>query len=289
MIKPMRLVDDKEIQGVKAIRVFRESLAVHFFWPIALLVAATGVASAVASGALNPAMNFLAALFAGIGLVSALAQMPLLRRTNWLVMTTEHGMYVKYRSYLNRHLRDGQSTAVFIAYDELRGVRPVVEKRVEHFPPARRNHHRIQHIDLVLTANVDTAALSEAAAKERHLSPGPNHLFGDKLPVYPVMVPEPGVIRLEWKSGDSVIVPGIAKALALLGAHGEQLEPLTVHVDYANEEHHAQLEALLDDYVRDGKTARAMRIAQERYGLGAAEAALFVDDLHRKSKLRGGS
>lgn len=278
----MRFVDEKAIAGIKPIQVFRESLAVHFFWPIALFAAASGIMAAIGAGALEPAMGFLAALLGGIGLVTAVANLPLLRATNWLALTTDEGVYIKLRSYLNRHIRDDAPTIFFVPADEIAGARAVTEKRIEHFPPARRNHSQLRHIDIVLQPGADTSAVAEAVAAERASQPAAGVLFGEKLAAYPVAVPEPGVVRMEWRSRDSAVAPGLGRALAILGRFGPTLEPLTVHVDYANKAHHDELDALLDVYIREGKTARAVRIAQERYGLGAAEAVLLVEERSRK-------
>ena len=97
--------------------------------------------------------------------------------SNWLARTTETGLYVQYRSYLNYQLPADDPSVVFISYGEIASAR-LVHERVETPDAMRQNTTQTQHlryIELELTG--DTTALanaldseqSEQAPMEKHL------------------------------------------------------------------------------------------------------------------------
>jgi hypothetical protein len=44
------------------------------------------------------------------------------RSSNWLIRMTEHGLFVKFRSYLNHHFSDQDPTVVLLPYSEICSV-----------------------------------------------------------------------------------------------------------------------------------------------------------------------
>ncbi|HKY08073.1 MAG TPA: hypothetical protein VJQ55_07530, partial [Candidatus Binatia bacterium] len=53
-------------------------------------------------------------------LISARSQ-----RSNWLLRVNDHGLFIKFRSYLNSHFDNRDITAVFIPYAEISSARLV--------------------------------------------------------------------------------------------------------------------------------------------------------------------
>ena len=51
------------------------------------------------------------------------------RSSNWLLRMTDHGLYVKFRSYLNHHFAAEDLTVVFLPYSEMRSARMVKERQ----------------------------------------------------------------------------------------------------------------------------------------------------------------
>lgn len=51
------------------------------------------------------------------------------RPSNWLLRMTDHGLFIKFRSYLNNHFDDQDLTVLFLPYSEIRSARSVKERR----------------------------------------------------------------------------------------------------------------------------------------------------------------
>ena len=51
------------------------------------------------------------------------------RSSNWLVRLTDHGLFIKFRSYLNFHFPDQDLSVVFISYSEIRSARFILQKQ----------------------------------------------------------------------------------------------------------------------------------------------------------------
>ncbi len=51
------------------------------------------------------------------------------RSSNWLLRMTDHGLFVKFRSYLNHHFSAQDLTVVFLPYSEIRSARMVKERQ----------------------------------------------------------------------------------------------------------------------------------------------------------------
>src|SRR5262245_24724995 len=43
--------------------------------------------------------------------------------SNWLVRMTDHGLYIQFRSYLNRHFSPEDYTVVYLPYGEIRSAK----------------------------------------------------------------------------------------------------------------------------------------------------------------------
>ena len=61
------------------------------------------------------------------------------RPSNWLVRMTDHGLFIKFRSYLNHHFSEQDTTVVFVRYSEMRSAR-LHKERQEH--PDRDDRYR---------------------------------------------------------------------------------------------------------------------------------------------------
>lgn len=118
--------------------------------------------------------------------------------TNWLAKTSREGLFVQLRSWQNHHFALDVPTVAFFAWDELANVR-----RVSETPPVtgRRTPAARRWIELEL-ARVDTMPLVEWLAAETRRQPPERKRFGvrwrSRYHHVPVLVPQSGVVRLEW-------------------------------------------------------------------------------------------
>lgn len=118
--------------------------------------------------------------------------------TNWLVKTSRDGIFVQLRSWQNHHFALDVPTVAFVAWDELASLR-----RVSETPPAtgRRTPPTRRWIELEL-ASADTTPLEEWLAAEARREPPERKRFGirwrTRFHHVPVLVPRPGIVRLEW-------------------------------------------------------------------------------------------
>jgi hypothetical protein len=91
------------------------------------------------------------------------------RLSNWLLRMTDHGLFIKFRSYLNNHFDDQDLTVVFIPYSEIRSARSVKERRQvpdqdeRNRPGTMAKTRRIVEVELA----GDSTPLREALARER--------------------------------------------------------------------------------------------------------------------------
>jgi len=143
--------------------------------------------------------------------------------SNWLARTTQTGLYVQYRSYLNYQLPASDPSVVFISYGEIASAR-LVHERVETPDAMRQNTTQTQHlryIELELTG--DTTALASALDSEQsEQAPMEKHRYGSSATLYrdyPVTMAAPPFLRIRWN--------GVPRAKKLL----EALRPYTVIAD----------------------------------------------------------
>ncbi len=203
-------------------------------------------------------------------------------RSNWIVRYDGRDLYVKYRSYLNRHLDDDGPVVVHLPGDEIAWVRRTAERlRVPSSRRSRRDvEERVTHIDIRL-AHQDTTELESRLAEERRKEAPRIRRTRTKAHHYPVQLVEPDLLRIEWNSPRSTVRPGVDETLRILAGsfpvrEARQLgQPPAEHLD------EGAREARIRRLAESGRVLSAVKLARRTYGLNETEAREFVDGLIR--------
>jgi hypothetical protein len=137
--------------------------------------------------------------------------------SNWLVRMTDHGLYVQFRSYLNRHFPAEDYTVVFLPHAEIRSVKLVNQRRSlpdhETGRPAATTSRKRQLLELELAGDLRQLAIALATEQETVLA---KTRIGAEKPStryhhFPVELVAPDRLRIEW--GVELSVQTILEAL----------------------------------------------------------------------------
>jgi hypothetical protein len=207
------------------------------------------------------------------------------RSSNWLIRMTDHGLFVKFRSYLNHHFSDQDPTVVFLPHSEIRSVKLVKEH--QDLPDRDDTNQSTtitrtrRIIDLELAG--DSTQLAQALAKERErVFAKPTHGAGrtsSRYQHFPVRLASPMLLRIEWG-----VVPGAQTFLDSLTRHtlvrdNEETSRDFVNFDGLSRE---EQEARLLELAESGDMIGAVGMARKLYAYDLAAAKHFVEDLARK-------
>ena len=204
--------------------------------------------------------------------------------SNWLVRMGDDGLYLHFRSYLNDHLSEKDSTVAFLSFQEIQSAR-LVKEHVETPDPARNNTTQNQIIHWVefelatdpapLAAALDTESGRPAALEKRWYGTSAT-LVRD----YPVMMQSPPFLRVKWQ-----VVPRASAFLQTLRGRVAIAPEVTLAADFAHLQglSRDQQEQRLRELDKRGHTIAAVYMARKLYGGSLADATKFVNGL------RGGS
>jgi hypothetical protein len=211
------------------------------------------------------------------------------RSSNWLLRMTDHGLFIKFRSYLNRHFDDQDLTVVFIPYSEIRSARSVKERR--ELPDPDKRHRAGMTTKTRWTVEFEIAGnsteLARALARERERLFGKIVLGAGRISTryqhLPVQLATPTLLRIEWG-----VVPRAPTLLNALTRHTLVQNSAAVTEDFVNlekltrEEQEAHLLAL----IQSGDMISAVTLARRLYSYDLTVAKQFVEDLARKQPAR---
>jgi hypothetical protein len=211
------------------------------------------------------------------------------RSSNWLIRMTDHGLFVKFRSYLNHHFSDQEPTVVFLPYSEVRSTRLVKERQEL---PDRDDRNRStamiktrRLIELELAG--DSTELADALANERQ------QVFtkttrdvakrSSRYQHFPVQLASPTLLRIEWG-----VVPGAQTLLDSLTRHtlvqhAEETTRDFVNLDGLSRE---EQEARLRQLAESGEMIGAVTMARKLYSYDLTTAKAFVESLMQNSRTR---
>ncbi len=192
-----------------------------------------------------------------------------LRSSNWVMKAGGHGVYLKFRSYLNSHFPDDGPTVVFVEFEEIASAR-----KVRHYvrgvdskgdATVRGQSYlelRLKHTE---TNESKRAVASEATVK--------NDESGRSLSRFhhrPVWVAEPGLIRVDWRG------PGMLRAMPPQVA----IEPTAKTGDISGtSEERGRADDRIVELIEQGQRMSAIRLIRRQYHLSLRDAREFVDEL----------
>jgi len=207
------------------------------------------------------------------------------RSSNWLIRMTEHGLFVKFRSYLNHHFSDQDPTVVSLPYSDIRSVKLVKERQELPDRDDTNQSTKIirtgRIIDLELAG--DSTQLAQALAKERE------RVFAKRIhgagrtssryQHFPVRLASPMLLRIEWG-----VVPDAQTFLDSLTRHtlvrdSEETSRDFVNLDGLSRE---EQEVRLRELVESGEMIGAVTMARKLYSYDLTTAKHFVEGLARE-------
>lgn len=210
------------------------------------------------------------------------------RTSNWLLRMTDHGLFVKFRSYLNHHFDAQDFVVLFLPFSEMRSARLVKER--QEIPDRNQRSAMTtatrRTLELELAGNSAEFAVALAAERERVFgkSPRTSQRISTRYQHFPVRLVSPALLRIEWG-----VVPGMQTILDALTRHTLVQAAGATSKNYAN---HDQLskeeqETRLLELAESGDMIAAITMARHLYSYDLTEAKQFVEGLMSKRPASG--
>ena len=278
----MQLMRMAEVPAADRNRVFRYSGS--------RAVIGTAVLVALAVGALLLAWttaNWLAYYFAAVATIFPLIFRRLVtarfRSSNWLVRLTDHGLFIKFRSYLNFHFPDQDLSVVFISHSEIRSARFILQKQEV---PDRDDGGRPtttaktqKWVELELAS--DSKKLADALTGERARALDGKNLgrISSRYHHLPVRLAAPDRLQIEWG-----VVPNAQTFLDALTRHTLVRPTETTSKDFVNLEElgREEQESRLLELTASGDKIAAIAMARRLYAYDLTQAKEFIEGLANK-------
>ncbi len=205
------------------------------------------------------------------------------RPSNWLVRLTDHGLFIKFRSYLNDHFPEDDFTVAFIAHSEIRSARFVLQKEEVPDrddggrPTAITKTHKLVEVELAS----ETKELADALTRERaHALDGKNlGKISARFHHLPVRLAAPDRLQIEW-----TVTPNAQTFLNALSRHTlirptQQTKKDFVHLEGLSR---AEQEACLLELAESGDKIGAIAMARRLYDYDLTQAKDFIEGLVNK-------
>jgi hypothetical protein len=211
------------------------------------------------------------------------------RPSNWLLRMTDHGFFIKFRSYLNNHFDDQDLTVVFIPYSEIRSARSVKERREvpeqdeRNRPGTTTKTRRIVEVELA----GDSTPLARGLARERARLFSKSVIGAGRISTryqhLPVQLATRTLLQIEWG-----VVPTAQTLLDALIRHTLVRSPAVSFRDFVNLDKLSkeEQEARLLDLAAAGDMIGAVTLARQLYSYDLTAAKQFVEELVRKQPAR---
>ena len=207
------------------------------------------------------------------------------RPSNWLLRMTDHGLFIKFRSYLNSHFDDRDLAVVFLPYAEIRSARLVKERQKlpdQESPNAAGTTTKTRRaLELELAA--DSGELARALVRERERVFGKSVVGVGRISTryqhLPVRMASPKLLRIDWG-----VVPSVKTLLDALTRHTLVKDAAAVSKDFVDLDKldREQQEARLLELVESGDTIAAVTLARRLYSYDLTTAKRFVEELVRR-------
>lgn len=228
--------------------------------------------------ALAAVLAFSAAVLSVFVLIAVTAFLASRRPTNWLLRATTQGLFIHYRSYLNSHLPADLPTVAFLPHREIAWLRASRRKQSRNLPDDNVTLHR-RYLEIGLRRR-DLPELRERLEAERAVTNAAATRFNH----YPVQLVG-RVLRLEWSSPRTGITPGLKAAQHMLGRNYPAAPD--IEATLASDEtltDTADREARIREYLRQGDTVTAIKLARFYFGYDLTAAKSYVERLEKKDQ-----
>ena len=210
--------------------------------------------------------------------------------SNWLLRVNDHGLFIKFRSYLNNHFDDRDITVVFIPYAEISSAR-LVKERQETLDRDAGNQAKTstrvrRRVEFELAE--DATPLARALASERERLFGKSVVGAGRISTryqhVPVRLTSRKILSVDWG-----VVPSALILLERLKRHTSIKDAADVSKDFANLDQlgPAEKEARLRELAESGDMMGAIALARRLYSYDLSAAKQFVEELMRKPSAQG--
>ena len=209
------------------------------------------------------------------------------RPSNWLLRMADHGLFIKFRSYLNNHFDEQDLTVVFIPYSEIRSARSVKERREVPEPDegTRRGTATKTRRIVELELAGDSTQVARALVRERERLFSKSVIGAGRISTryqhLPLQLPTPALLQIEWG-----VVPRAQVLLDALTRHTLVKSPAALSKDFVNLDKLSRedQEARLLEIVESGDMIGAVAAARQLYSYDLSTAKAFVDALLQKHR-----
>ncbi len=191
------------------------------------------------------------------------------RSSNWVMVVAFGGLYVQFRSYLNHHFPADMPTVVYIPWDDIATAGKTLERTPSVDSDGNAGTQVRPYLELRLK-HTDTEALRQAVAEETARKPNKTGRSFIRFHHVPVQVPEPGVIRIEWRGRRMLKALRSKVEIASTVRRGHEIADTPAKDDR---------DGLILRLIEQGDRMAAIRTVRGHYGMSLAEARRFVDDL----------
>jgi hypothetical protein len=272
----MRLLRLDDVQTDAKHRVFRYSRPRALLLSAAVLCTSAGLIVFDGRGRFAIGYYIAGVLLVGLMLMRRFV-LARFRRSNWLVQTSDDGLFIQFRSYLNYHFSAEDLTVVFVPYQEVQSARLVRER--SQIPDDNRvleQRRRLVEFDLA----GDPAALAKVLANEiARRRPNERRWYGSTSTEYkhwPVRMTSPTTLQLEWK-----VVPGVGVLFEALRPYTTIADSMNVSQDFVHLQglNREDQEERLRELLQRGQTITAIYIARRLYRYDLTQARAFVEAL----------
>ena len=209
--------------------------------------------------------------------------------SNWLLRMTDHGLFIKFRSYLNSHFDDRDLAVVFLSYAEICSARLVKERQKlpdQESPNAAGTTTKTRRaVELELAT--DSGELARALARERERVFGKSVVGVGRISTryqhLPVWMASPKLLRIEWG-----VVPSVETLFDALTRHTLVKDIAAVSKDFVGLDKldREQQETRLLELVESGNMIAAVTLARRLYSYDLTTAKRFVEGLVRRQPAR---
>jgi hypothetical protein len=164
------------------------------------------------------------ALLALIIVPLLLRDLPLrLRSSSWVLWIRPDGLWIRFRSYQERHAPQDAPAVAHVEFNEISQVQPMVDA---YTTPRAHGHSSVRHREQVLLVRLDDSLgdiLQEALTADRSRpakecdEPGFIQV-AERASHFGVTMPSPTVIRIAWRGGHgNYVTPPLDRVLAWEG------------------------------------------------------------------------
>lgn len=274
----MEFLRQQDIPRARVLRTFRYGRVAHLvmlvlfaggpIWGLRLAWPTMREMSLLGWLAATPVLVFVPLIYLLVNSAIARAAVASFLPSNWILRTEPDGLFIKFRSYQNHHFGGDGPVVCHVRFAEIDAAGKVVERKEEHRNDGRRVAYT-PYLELRLK-ELDTEALARALAEERTRKAPEERFLGirsrTKSNHVPVLVPEPGVVRLDYRRG---MLKALERFVEIAPKRTVDVGP-KVRVGKVTEDEILEL-------IERGDKIAAVSLVRDTYGMGLKEAKGFVE------------